>query len=108
MKSTDGEALDIVSVIRRLRKEGTDDACYEAKSCDMRLSADVWESVSAFANTSGGILLLGLDERNRFSPSEHFDTAPSSAGQFSANPGTARDQTMPAMYNGMSLIAPAS
>lgn len=73
MISSDDETLDIAGAIRRLRQEGTDDAFYEAKACDMRLSADVWESVSAFANTSGGVLLLGLDERNDFQLAKHFD-----------------------------------
>lgn len=36
------------------------------------LSSDVWESVSAFANTRGGTLILGLDEKNGFTPVPDF------------------------------------
>ncbi len=60
---------EILSV---LRKQGRDDARYEAKSCTHDLSKDVWESVSAFANTNGGTLLLGVDERDGFVPVKDF------------------------------------
>ncbi|MFU0517042.1 ATP-binding protein [Gardnerella pickettii] len=63
----------IKDAIERLRMQKTDDSNYEAKSCDAKLSVSVWETVSAFANTNGGTLLLGLDESNDFSPTKNFD-----------------------------------
>ena len=63
----------IKDAIERLRMQKTDDSNYEAKSCDAKLSVSVWETVSAFANTNGGTLLLGLDESNNFSPTKNFD-----------------------------------
>ena len=63
----------IKEAIERLRMQKTDDSNYEAKSCDAKLSVSVWETVSAFANTNGGTLLLGLDESNDFSPTKNFD-----------------------------------
>lgn len=63
----------IKDAIERLRLQKTDDSNYEAKSCDVKLSVSVWETVSAFANTNGGTLLLGLDESNNFSPTKNFD-----------------------------------
>lgn len=57
---------------RRLRKQGCDDSRCEAKECASSLSKDVWESVSAFANTEGGLLLLGVSERNDFAPVDGF------------------------------------
>lgn len=57
---------ELNAVVARLRKQGHDDAEYEAKSCASGLSKDVWESVSAFGNTNGGTLLLGIDEKAGF------------------------------------------
>lgn len=51
--------IDFLDVISRLRRIESDDAHFEAKACSKGLSKDVWESVSAFANTAGGVLLLG-------------------------------------------------
>lgn len=65
-------ALNISEVIRKLRKQGRDDADYEVKKCEKDLSNDVWESVSAFANTDGGTLLLGIDEESGFSFVQNF------------------------------------
>ena len=59
--------------VKRLRARRRDDARTEAKACSQGLSHDVWESVSAFANTRGGIILLGLDERARFTPTKGFE-----------------------------------
>lgn len=64
---------DLQLIVSRLRKNGRDDASYEAKSCASNLSSDVWESISAFANTEGGTLLLGLDEDGGFVPVPHFE-----------------------------------
>lgn len=62
----------IQNAIARLRKQHNDDGDYEAKSCQRSLNKDVWESISAFANTHGGTLLLGLDEHNGFTCVQDF------------------------------------
>ena len=59
-------ATELVAVVDRLRRQGTDDALVEVKSCASSLSSDVWESVSAFANTRGGTVIFGLDEKRGF------------------------------------------
>lgn len=64
---------DISAVIAQLRKQATDDARFEAKECARGLSADVWESVSAFGNTEGGMLILGLSESQGFVPVSGFE-----------------------------------
>lgn len=64
------ESLD--ATIARLRRIGRDDAHSEVKECAHGLSKDVWESVSAFANTEGGELILGLSERDGFVPVTDF------------------------------------
>lgn len=63
----------LVQAIERLRAQHNDDADYEAKSCATTLSKSVWESVSAFANTDGGTLLLGVDENENFTVPPQFD-----------------------------------
>ncbi len=63
----------LLAVIERLRRQGTDDGDVEVKECGRKLSGDIWETVSAFANTSGGLILLGLSEKEGFSPVQGFD-----------------------------------
>lgn len=63
---------DINAVIAKLRKQGKDDSAFEAKECSNNLSKSIWESVSAFANTEGGELILGLSEANGFTPVSNF------------------------------------
>ncbi|MGI6032173.1 MAG: ATP-binding protein [Coriobacteriales bacterium] len=63
---------ELSRIIERLRLQGADDEYVEAKACRKKLSNNVWESVSAFANTRGGILLLGVDESEGFVPAEGF------------------------------------
>lgn len=62
-----------VALLDRVRRQGTDDGTCEVKASGPKLSGDVWDSVSAFANTSGGIVLLGLEERSGFEPVVGFD-----------------------------------
>lgn len=64
---------EFLDSIARLKRQHSDDALVEAKACSVNLSTDVWESVSAFANTSGGALFLGVDESSNFSPTLGFD-----------------------------------
>lgn len=63
----------LAKIVAKLRFQQNDDECVEAKRCESKLSDDIWESVSAFGNTSGGILLLGLDQANNFTLAPKFD-----------------------------------
>lgn len=52
-------------IVERLRRRGTDDASVEVKACTNKLSADVWETVSAFANTAGWTHYFGPERSRR-------------------------------------------
>lgn len=65
--------FDLEQIVARLRRQGTDDSEVEVKECAASLSKDIWETVSAFANTSGGLIILGVSERNGFAPVADFD-----------------------------------
>ncbi len=65
--------LELKEIVERLRLQGNDDESVEAKKCEKKLSSDVWESVSAFGNTAGGTLLLGLDQEKGFTSVPAFD-----------------------------------
>lgn len=60
-------------IVARLRRQGADDASVEAKACGTSLTKDVWETVSGFANTAGGLIVCGLDERVGFRAVNDFD-----------------------------------
>ncbi len=85
----------------RLRRQGRDDGTIEVKACGQALGNSVWESTSAFANTSGGILLLGLSEPGNFAPVPDFDpdrvVDQFVTGVGDGNPGGAR-LTNPPIY----------
>lgn len=55
-------------VLGRLRRAGTDLQDAEVKAAAGGLPRSAIESVSAFANADGGVLILGLDESDRFRP----------------------------------------
>ncbi|MEC4272178.1 ATP-binding protein [Adlercreutzia sp. R25] len=63
---------ELERIVKRLRRQGCDDAQVEVKACRDALSKDVWESVSAFGNTRGGIIILGLEENEGFRPVPGF------------------------------------
>ena len=41
----------------------------EVKRARSELPKDLWATMSAFANSSGGLILLGVDEKNQFAMS---------------------------------------
>lgn len=59
--------------VERARRLGTDDARVEIKASSRKLPKTVWETVSAFANGEGGLIILGLDEQKRFEAAPGFD-----------------------------------
>ncbi|MDE6342953.1 MAG: putative DNA binding domain-containing protein [Muribaculaceae bacterium] len=58
--------------IKRLMKEG-EGFQLEMKACGTALPSSVWETYSAFANSRGGIILLGVTEHKTRSASERFE-----------------------------------
>lgn len=65
--------IDVEGAIRTLSTLGKENYEYEAKESARGLSSDVWETVSAFANTEGGLILLGVSESDGFALVADFD-----------------------------------
>ncbi len=57
---------DLAEIIENLRVFGSDVFDVEAKRAEKALPRSVRETLSAFANTTGGTLILGLDESQNF------------------------------------------
>ena len=67
---TDQELLRIVA---QLRTAATDTRAVEAREAVGKLPTSVVETLSAFSNGSGGIIILGLSEKDGFRPAASFD-----------------------------------
>ena len=61
------------AAVARARALGSDDAHTEIKASVQALSKSIWDSVSAFANTAGGLIILGLDETKGFIHADGFN-----------------------------------
>ncbi|PRZ08092.1 ATP-dependent DNA helicase RecG [Isoptericola sp. CG 20/1183] len=57
---------ELEGIVARLRAVGDDTADVEAKAARTALPKSVRETVSAFQNAHGGVLVLGLDEKGGF------------------------------------------
>ena len=71
----DTSAGRLSDVIAHLRAARTDTARVEAKAALSSVPKSLWETVSAFANTSGGVIVLGLREDAGFRPADGFDAS---------------------------------
>ena len=63
-------------IMARLRRQRNDDHWIEAKSGTGKLDTAFWKAVSAFANTKGGLIVLGIEEdqsTGTFQPATDFD-----------------------------------
>jgi plasmid stabilization system protein ParE len=66
---------DLAEIVLKLRAHGADDADVEAKRAERKLPRSVRSTLSAFANTAGGVIILGLDEEGGFASSGVADAA---------------------------------
>ncbi|MCL2483323.1 MAG: putative DNA binding domain-containing protein [Propionibacteriaceae bacterium] len=69
---TDSIQEQLPKIVARLRILGQDLCDVEVKSSVEKLPKSMPETLSAFANGSGGILILGLDERDGFGVASGF------------------------------------
>lgn len=68
-----GTAADLAAAIKHMRQSGTDLAEYEVKASAGGFPKSIPETISAFANTHGGTIILGVSEQDGFKPVEGTD-----------------------------------
>ncbi|WP_137656529.1 ATP-binding protein [Bifidobacterium moukalabense] len=69
----DDYTAKMVELIELMRAIGNDTQQCEVKECARRISTTITDTLSAFSNGSGGYIILGLSEKNGFTPVEGFN-----------------------------------
>ncbi|MCC4267015.1 MULTISPECIES: ATP-binding protein [Microbacterium] len=69
------DATELTELVRRLRAIGSDLTDVEVKRAEGGLPRSLRETLSAFSNTAGGTVILGLDEASGFSATGLHDPA---------------------------------
>lgn len=64
---------DLEQLIAHMRQIGNDTQPCEVKEASSKLPESVVETLSAFSNGTGGTLILGLSEKNGFTPVSNFN-----------------------------------
>ena len=64
---------ELYAAVDRMRKAGTDLAEYEVKSAAGGFPKSIPDTISAFANTCGGTIVLGISEKEGFVPVQDAD-----------------------------------
>lgn len=70
---------EVSEIVENLRLLGADDADVEAKRAEQQLPTSIRATLSAFSNTRGGVVVLGLDEGQGFAATGVRDAAKMSA-----------------------------
>lgn len=69
----DDYTAKMTELIELMRIIGNDTQQCEVKECKRRISTTITDTLSAFSNGSGGWIILGLSEKNGFTPVEGFN-----------------------------------
>ena len=64
---------ELEAAIQQLTSSHTDNQSIEEKESVGKMPSTIAETISAFANGSGGTIILGLSEENDFEPAKGFD-----------------------------------
>ena len=96
----DDYTAKMTELIELMRMIGNDTQQCEVKECKRKISSTITDTLSAFSNGSGGWIILGLSEKNGFTPVEGFDAramqeALSQACEKMTPGGAARDRHLP-------------
>ena len=67
------DAKELKTAIRQLKSSCTDNQSVEVKESVGKMPSSIAETISAFANGSGGAIVLGLSEKNGFEPAERLE-----------------------------------
>ena len=67
------DAKELKIAIRQLKSSCTDNQSVEVRESVGKMPSSIAETISAFANGSGGAIVLGLSEKNGFEPAERFE-----------------------------------
>lgn len=67
------DAKEPKTAIRQLKSSCTDNQSVEVRESVGKMPSSIVETISAFANGSGGAIVLGLSEKNGFEPAERLE-----------------------------------
>lgn len=92
---------ELARIVAEMRAIGCDLQRVEVKEAVGKLPKSVGESISAFANGSGGVVILGLSERDGFKPVKNFQAH----SAFDALAGLCADRAMPPVRPDMRIAS---